>query len=288
MRKCLLLLPLMLASPALAQQSALPDSAAVTAALEAHPVVQAADARLDAAKAEARGLSVGPHEAVLSGTYARRDVREAGLGPARYDEYEGQITRAFRLPGKAGLDRKIGAEGITYADNMAGDARHQTALRLAQFWWNWLDAAALASVDRQATANAESLLATVKRRMSLRAASALEGDQAEAALAMARAAAARSAGAEAIAKARLVAQFPSLPLPVATPEVPMPDATPDRPCPLPHCRWGLLWKSKASSRSTDARSPACRFSDNPACPSRLPRPQPAPPGKLSRCGRGCA
>ena len=226
MPKRLLLLPLLFAQPVMAQQSALPDPAAVTAALEAHPVVQAADARLEAARAEARALSAGPHEVVLSGTYARRDVRDPGLDPARYNEYEGQITRAVRLPGKAGLDRKIGAEGITYADNMAGDARHQTALRLAQFWWNWLDAAAQAGVDRQAAANAESLLATVKRRMSLRDASALEGDQAEAALAVARAAAARSAGAETVAKARLAAQFPGLTLPSAPPEVPMPDATP--------------------------------------------------------------
>ena len=100
------------------------------------------------------------------------------------------------------------------------------ALRLAQWWWDWLGAAAQARVDAQAVANAEALLATVRRRMTLRDASALEGDQAEAALGMARATAAQSAGAEKVARARLAAQFPSLALPATAPDMPVPDASP--------------------------------------------------------------
>ena len=206
-----------------ATEPGLPAKADVLQALEAHPSVEAANARTDAARAEANALSQGPHEFTLTTSYLSRTVNDtSGVGNGRFDEFEAQITRPIRLPGKASLDRQIGSQGVTYAQNMAEDSRHQAALRLAQSWWDWLGAAQDASVDRQAAVNYEALLASVKRRVALRDASALEQAQALAALDAARAQSERSHGREAIARARLAAQFPKLPLPGSVPDVPVP------------------------------------------------------------------
>jgi cobalt-zinc-cadmium efflux system outer membrane protein len=66
-------------------------------------------------------------------------------------------------------------------------------------------------------------LASVKRRVALRDASALEEAQASAALDMARAQAEASQGREKVAQVRLAAQFPKLPLPATVPPVPVPE-----------------------------------------------------------------
>jgi len=214
---------LVLAAPVYAApvyaEPGLPERAAVVAALDAHPAVLAAQARSEAARAEAEALGRGAHETLLTTGYNNRTVRDEG----RYSEFEAQLTRPIRLPGKAGLDRRIGAEGITYAANMAEDARHQVALNLASAWWNWLGAAGEARVDAQAVGNYAAVLASVARRAALRDAAALEVDQARAALSGAQAAAEGAAGRAAIARARLVAQFPGFALPAQAPEVPLPE-----------------------------------------------------------------
>ena len=221
MRKRLALLafslPLLLALPAHAEPG-LPDEAAVAGALDEHPAVLAARSRLQAARAEARALARGPHELTLSGSYVRRTVDREG----KFDEYDAQITRAFRLPGKAGLDREIGTYGIDAAENRAEDAKHQTALMLAQGWWDWLAAAGEATIDRKAVANYEKLLAATRRRVAMRDAAQLDADQTEAALGAARLAAEQSAGRERLTRERLATQFPSLPLPQTAPDVPSP------------------------------------------------------------------
>jgi outer membrane protein TolC len=201
-------------------EPSLPAKADVLAALEGNPGVAAADARTDAARADARALNAGPHEFTLTTSYLSRNVNDGtGTNNGRFNEFEAQVTRPIRLPGKATLDRQIGQQGVTYASNMAEDARHQAALRLAQDWCDWLGAAQEATVDRQAVSNYEALLASVKRRVTLRDASALEEDQAAAAVGAARAQAVRSAGRQTVARARLVAQFPALPLPAIVPDV---------------------------------------------------------------------
>ena len=125
-----------------APEAGLPAKSDVLQALDAHPSVEAANARTDAARAEASALSNGPHEFTLTTSYLSRTVNDtAGIGNGRFNEFEAQITRPIRLPGKAGLDRQIGSQGVTYAQNMAEDSRHQAELRLAQGWWDWLGAA---------------------------------------------------------------------------------------------------------------------------------------------------
>ena len=219
MRPLLLLLPLLALAAPLAAEPGLPDEAAIARALDEHPSVIAARARTDAARARANGLKQGPHEFTFSGSYTRRSVDREG----KYDEYDAQVSRALRLPGKGRLDREIGAFGVEAAENLAEDARHQAALLLAGHWFDWLSASAQARVDSAAVANYEQALKAVKRRHELRDAAQLDVDQASAALAAARLAAEQSGGMAALARTRLANHFPALPPPVDAPEVPLPD-----------------------------------------------------------------
>ncbi len=215
---------LMLAPPApLVAQSALPPDPAVQEALDAHPALKAAQARVDAAKAEERLLRAGPHEFTFTGSYVRRSVDREGS----YDEYDATLSRAIRLPGKAQLDRKAGAFGVSAAENRAEDARHQAAIQLNDLWWDWLGAHAEASVDAQSVENYQNALSAVHRRVQLRDAAQLEADQTEAALGDARAMAAQSRGRADLARARLAARFPALPLPATAPEPEAPTLPPE-------------------------------------------------------------
>lgn len=213
---------LLIAAPALAEPG-LPPEAAVAAALDNHPSVAAARARIGEARADARMLSVGPQEVVVQGTIQRRDVRGVGVVP----EYDLQFTRPIRLPGKAALDRQAGDAGIRAADNRADDARHQAALMLSRQWWAWAGAAAEArTLDDAAGIMAQAVAAT-RQRLAVRDASPLELDQALAAEAAARAAALQAKARAAAARAVLAASFPDLPLPVAAPPLPEPVLPPE-------------------------------------------------------------
>ncbi len=217
-------LALLLALPTpLVAQSALPPDPVVREALEADPSVQAAMARVEAARADARLLRAGPHEFTVGGSYMRRSVEREGS----YDEYDATLSRAFRLPGKAQLDRKAGTLGVRAAENRAEDARHKAAALLNELWWDWLGASAEASVDAQSVENYEAALSAVRRRVQLRDAAPLEADQAAAALGDARAMAAQSRGRTDLARARLAARFPALPLPVTAPEPDVPVLPPE-------------------------------------------------------------
>ena len=215
----LLLAGLLPVGTPLMAEPGLPPEASVEQALEEHPEVNAARARLEAAQARAKGLARGPYEFTVQGTYQRRNVRSGG----EFDEYDAQLSRSFRLPGKARLDREIGRHGIEAAANMAEDARHEAALALAAYWFDWLSASALADVDRAAVANYEAALAALERRRDLRDASQLEVDRARAALAEARRIFEQSVGMADLARSRLATRFPALVLPTDAPGIPSPE-----------------------------------------------------------------
>lgn len=205
--------------PALAQRADLPPEAQIIAILDGHPTVSAAGARVGAARAQDDMLRRGPHEVTMTGSYIRRTVdREGG-----YDEFDTTIGRAFRLPGKAALDRKAGALGIEVAENRAEDVRHQAALVLAGQWYDWLTAGALNRSDRETVAVLETAVQAVRRRRQLRDAGDLDIDQANAALGVAQGQAAASRALMEQARAMLAATFPDLPLPVEPPALGVPD-----------------------------------------------------------------
>ncbi|WAC23795.1 TolC family protein [Blastomonas sp. SL216] len=205
-------------TPALAQPG-LPPEPQVREALDQHPSVLAAMARVEAARADGEALRAGPHEFMLTTSAIQRTVDRDG----RYAEFDASLSRPIRLPGKARLDRQAGASGVEAAENRMEDARHQAALLLADYWWDWLGAAAEEQIDAQAAANLERSLTSIRRRAELRDAAPMEVDQAEAALGSARLQVQQSAGRAALAKARLQAQFPGFVLPAAPGELPLPE-----------------------------------------------------------------
>lgn len=208
-----------LLSVPLAAEPGLPPAETVQRALDEHPSVIAAQARLEAAQARADALRKGSAEFTVQGSYTRRDVS----GGNQFDEYDAQLSRPFRLPGKARLDREIGRYGIEVAQNVAEDAKHEAALLLVAHWFDWLSASTQVNIDHAAVGNYEAALAAVERRRTLRDASQLDVDRAEAALADARRSLANSTGLAMLARKRLEAQFPALVVPVDAPEVPLPE-----------------------------------------------------------------
>jgi outer membrane protein TolC len=216
-----LMLALLVAAPlsaSLAAQPVLPDAAAVELALDNHPEVMAANARADAARAQARAMAAGSHEFIAGASLLNRRVDREG----DYSEYDASLTRAVRLPGKAGLDRKAGDAGVLFAENMAEDARHQAAVSLNDHWWDWVGAASERAILDEAVAALGQTADAVKRRLALRDASALEADQADAALALAQSAARSASGREEAARVALAARFPGLTLPARAPALSAP------------------------------------------------------------------
>ena len=213
----------LLASTSATAQSPLPPEAAVREALDQHPQVQAALARVASAKAHARGLRAGPHEVTVTGSYIRRSIDRDG----KYDEYDATVMKGIRLPAKVRLDAEAGDQGVVVAENLAEDARHQAATALNGLWWDWLAAAAEAQVDAETVRNHQAMLTALKRRLALKDVAPLEVDQTAAALADAETILAQSNGAVALARARLATLFPGLALPVSAPALPLPDVAAD-------------------------------------------------------------
>lgn len=209
---------LALAAPAMAAPN-LPPEGAVNAALDGYPGVAAAQSRVGSAEAGAAMLRSGTHEFTVGGAVLNRDVR----GEGRFTEFDGSLTRALRLPGKAALDRKAGELGVEVARNRMEDVRHQAALMLADQWFNWLQAGELHRTDLATAALLEQSLRAVTRREELRDAALLDVEQARAALDQARAQAAASLADVEQARAILAATFPDVPLPIEPPALGTPD-----------------------------------------------------------------
>jgi len=208
-------------SPASAADQAafLPPYDMVQQAINGHPMVSAASARMTAAEADARGRRAG-HDYTFSGSYMRRDTPDGNYG-----ELDGTLSRAIRLPGKAKADRKIGALGVDVAENARDDARHQVALLLKDHWMTWLAASAVAKVDQEALGTYERELKAVKERKRLKDAAELDVEMVETALMQAKASA-RASKAKALEARRALRRiFPGLALPATAPALPDPVET---------------------------------------------------------------
>ncbi|HLZ84705.1 MAG TPA: TolC family protein [Caulobacteraceae bacterium] len=204
---------------------ALPPDALARAALEDHPDVIAAKARLERARAEEEGYRAGSHEVELQAATGPRDV----VRDRTYYEANAQVTRAFRLPGKARLDRETGAIGVKAAADEVDDARHQTGLMLASAWFDWIKAGAETALDDETVRSAASAVTAMQRRVELKDAAALELDLAASALDQARARSAAAQGAWQQATLALSRGFPDLPLPARAPDLQSPAAVPAPP-----------------------------------------------------------
>jgi len=208
MRLFMILIAALYAAPAFAQRVDLPATEKVADALDHHPNVAAAAARLTSARARASMLATGSHELMLSGSYFRRSIDQ----DRTYDEFDTTLSRAVRLPGKAALDREAGALSVEVAQNQMEDMRHQTSLILSGLWHDWITAGTHYRNDLDTVDGLEAAVNSIRRRLALRDAAQLDLDQALAAVAQARAQAAASLSAREQARVTLAASFPEIPL----------------------------------------------------------------------------
>jgi len=209
---------------ALAQENYLPPEEQVRAALQDAPGVRTAAAHVSGAAATRRALAAGSNEFELSVGAQRRNVSDEGR---HYNEWDAQISRAIRLPGKARLDRDIGDSTRSVAELRLIDAEHQAARRLLDMWMQWLRS----SVEAREAAAQEDLW---KREKSALARRVARGDaaqreldimQAEYALLAAQTIATRDA--EQMARQALAAEFPPVTVPQHAPALPSPQPLPD-------------------------------------------------------------
>jgi len=204
-----------------AADSILPQTDVALEAITAHPVVATAEARLVEAAAEARARRVGEHEFHVTGSYIRRDVRGAGT----FGEWDSTISRAIRLPGKAKADRNIGALGIEVAENARDDARHQVALLLKDYWFEWLDASAAHQIELAVVETYRRELQAVEHQYELQEAALLEVEGVRSALAVAEADMEKSTARKLEAERAIGTMFPTMVLPAQTLDIGAPRAT---------------------------------------------------------------
>lgn len=196
----------------------LPDPDTAHAVLAETPAVQAALAARDAARARGDALSVGPYEFEVSAAGQQRDVRHEG----NFNEWEAGVSRRVRLPGKAALDRELGALGNEVAGLGIADAFHGAALELLDDWFGWLAAASEGVTAEAARDLLAEERAAVQKRVERGDAAQLDLDLADAALAGAEATLAQARSDAAERSALLAARYPRLPLPATPPAVPDP------------------------------------------------------------------
>jgi cobalt-zinc-cadmium efflux system outer membrane protein len=195
-------------------QQAMPDTSLpaqelVLRAIESTPEVRAAEAVLGRAQAEERMRRVGTHEPQLTLIPQTRRIED----DRRYREWEVDISRGVRWPGKARLDREIGAAGREAASLAFEDSHHAAARQLLALWSDWQRAAAAADLRESQVALWERERAGMARRVQLGDAAERDLVALDAALAQARAASAQAAADEQTTRLALTSAFPDLPLP---------------------------------------------------------------------------
>lgn len=198
---------LLLAGAAQAQ-SYLPPEAAVRAAVEQSPTVQAADAARRGTQARADGLRTGPHETVVRVIGQRRWVRD-GSGQ-RFGEGQIAIERPLRLWGKSEADAELADATLATGRVAAQDARHETARQLLALWFATLRAAQARQAAQDNASAAAELARITERRLRAGDAARLEAELAAAEQARMQAALAAAEATETAALAELQARFPGL------------------------------------------------------------------------------
>lgn len=192
--------------PGLKRPDFLPPDALISVVLDAAPSVLEAEAMLSSSKAEANLLRAGDYETTTLASIDNRRIR----GEGGVSEWSLQLSRPIRLPGKAWLDRKAGAAGVSAAMNSVEDARHQTSLTLVRLWVQWLEAEERRTIDQRELDTYRRDVSALERRVELKDASRLELEVMKAAAARAQASVDASSGAAMAARVDLESAFPGL------------------------------------------------------------------------------
>lgn len=203
----------------------LPPEDVVLRAIADLPEVRYAEAAAEAARARGDKRVIGSAEAQLTFIPQQRRIDS---GP-RYREWELDLTKSVRWPGKVALDRRIGALDAETGQLGVEDAHHQGARLLLAQWTAWLRAGTQARIAADQVTLLERDRAVIERRVALGDAAVKDRLAADAALGEARALALESALADAAARRDLGVTFPSLPLPQRAPVAIAPPALPGAP-----------------------------------------------------------
>lgn len=158
----------------------LPPASQVQAVLLEHPNVLAAKAGIRAGEAARDRLRAGVYE-----TNVRLGAQQRSDPAQRFNEWDVGLERAMRLPGKAGMDRRLGEGELTRTRVMYGDALHETGRGLLKAWFSWGRENAVAAQWREQVAALREQSAVVTKRVKAGDAPKLEMGLAEAALASA-------------------------------------------------------------------------------------------------------
>lgn len=203
----------------------LPPLGMLQAAIDASPEVRAARALREGGAAEQRQLNAGTQEWTVTADYGRRRARDAG-STERTQEWAVALERPLRLPGKAGLDHRLGELRLDAAELGLADARHEAAGMMLAAWYDWLREQTAAGLLRAQSVDAAAEAAALGRRAELGDVARIDVMQADAVAAQAMAAARLGEGRAAAAAAGLRQRYPELALPVrpALSEPQTPDA----------------------------------------------------------------
>lgn len=185
----------------------LPPTPIVRQSIDGDSEVAAARAALESARLEAGSLARDPYEWTVRGTGQMRRLRN---GPD-YGEWSLGVEKTLRLPGKAALDRELGAQIAHEAESRYGDARHQASRDLLKLWMDWLAAGHANALLAAQRAAAENNLKAVEKRFRAGDAARLDVNLARADLAEAQRAESASATRTAMAWSRFHERFPRIP-----------------------------------------------------------------------------
>jgi len=248
--------------PALAYPADLPPRDVAVNAIRQAPQAKAAEAMVEAEGENRKRLEAGPYEWTLRASSQRRNVNPTN---ERFREWSGGIERGFRMPGKAAIDEKLGAQGEAMAKVAFGDALHETSRNLLRSWFLWLrEKESAAQWQRQSESLTRQRQITT-RRVQLGDAPRLELMQAEAAAAQAQAALEQARLRRQVAEAELNARFPNLPLPK--------QLDPTEPLPLEEAEWREhLLEHNHELMLARAESEQARLVANRADAERVPDP----------------
>lgn len=217
---------LALAFAAHARADFLPDPVAAEAALWASSMVAQARGEAAAQKLKSQSLESGREEWIVGADVAQRRVQtpKDTLG-----EWGLTVMRPLRLPARAAADRALAGALAAHAEASLGEALHESGRQLLTLWFDWLGEASQTRLWQAQTQLAEQQLAAVDARIRLGEAPRAERVNAEAALAQVRLQQQQAASRAQLARSRLLAQYPALPVQAdeALPPPPPPAGTAD-------------------------------------------------------------
>lgn len=189
----------------------LPSTIEARKILAQDPHVMAAQAQQGIATTESQQLKSSHYQwsVRLAGQQRRYGTGVPSAG-SRSDEWNAELQRPFRLPGKASADRRIGEAGLAEAVAGIGEATHEAARSLASLWLDWTGANARLQLMQQQEKLAQEDLDAVTKRLKAGDAARMDKGIAVAAKATARRAVIEAETDVAETRARLETHFPGI------------------------------------------------------------------------------